>query len=359
MNEIIRGNKGEWSELYVLLRLLADGQLDTGDEDLNIIEDSYMPVLSIFRKLKDNGKVEYKVCTNNIELYLNDIKIKTITSIILDKYANELLEAIIKGPIGKNQNSFEIELAYPVMDDLKCDRLKAPSTDKTDILINIYDRMTSISSIVGYSIKSHIGGPPHILNASAATNFRYNIIDITDEEMEYINNINTRTKIIDRINAIGERIRFDKVINDTFSGNLMLVDSMMPEILSYMLAKSYCGGMNKISDLVNWIEDKDPIRYSRRGIYTYKIKKLLTAIALGMKPSKLWDGLDEANGGYITVKTDGEVVAFHLYNRNVFENYLLKHTKFERGKTGRHKYASIYKTDDKYYINLNFAVRFL
>ena len=37
-------------------------------------------------------------------------------------------------------------------------------------------------------------------------------------------------------------------------------------------------------------------------MYTYKFKKFLCSCALGMKPAKPWDGLDEANGGYIIVK---------------------------------------------------------
>ena len=34
---MLKGNKGEWSEIYVFLKLLADGKLYSADENLEII----------------------------------------------------------------------------------------------------------------------------------------------------------------------------------------------------------------------------------------------------------------------------------------------------------------------------------
>ncbi len=41
----ITGNKGEWSEMYVLLRLLGDGKIYAADENVHKIEDIYFPIL--------------------------------------------------------------------------------------------------------------------------------------------------------------------------------------------------------------------------------------------------------------------------------------------------------------------------
>ena len=54
-------------------------------------------------------------------------------------------------------------------------------------------------------------------------------------------------------------------------------------------------------------------------IYEYKFKKFLCSCALGMKPAKAWDGVDETNGGYIIVNDDGEIWVYHIYNRNSFQ----------------------------------------
>ena len=73
---------------------------------------------------------------------------------------------------------------------------------------------------------------------------------------------------------------------------------------------------------------------------------------------KQWDGLDEANGGYIIVKADGEVLAYHIYNRNFFEQYLLDNTVLERASTGRHEFMSLYEEDGQMFIKFNLQVRF-
>ena len=77
-----------------------------------------------------------------------------------------------------------------------------------------------------------------------------------------------------------------------------------------------------------------------------------------MTPAKMWDGIDEANGGYIIVTAQGDVLAYHIYNRAFFEAYLLNQTKYERGSTTRPGFASLYKEDGKIYMKLNLQVRF-
>lgn len=77
-----------------------------------------------------------------------------------------------------------------------------------------------------------------------------------------------------------------------------------------------------------------------------------------MMPSQEWNGRDEAAGGYIIVTRSGNVVAYHIHNRDFFETYLLEHTKFERGSSIRHHYGTIYKIDGQMFIKLNLQVRF-
>ena len=98
--------------------------------------------------------------------------------------------------------------------------------------------------------------------------------------------------------------------------------------------------------------------FIKTRMYIYKFKKFLCAKALGMDPSKEWGGMEEANGGYIAVKSDGDVVAYFLYDHSKFEQYLLDNTIFERASTGKHHFASLYKENDHMYINLNLDIRF-
>jgi len=61
--------------------------------------------------------------------------------------------------------------------------------------------------------------------------------------------------------------------------------------------------------------------------YEYKIKRYLTDIALGVMPSEVWTGELDATGGSLIVRSDGEVLCYHIYNRNEFEDFLLNNTK--------------------------------
>ena len=50
-------NKGEWSELYVLLKLLGEKKVYAGDGELNKIENLFYPVLKV---LRDEQSVRYE-----------------------------------------------------------------------------------------------------------------------------------------------------------------------------------------------------------------------------------------------------------------------------------------------------------
>ena len=47
-------NKGEWSEIYVLLKLLGEKKLYAGDGELNKIEDLFYPILKVLRQEQTN-----------------------------------------------------------------------------------------------------------------------------------------------------------------------------------------------------------------------------------------------------------------------------------------------------------------
>lgn len=47
---MITANKGEWSEVYALFKLLSEGKLYAGDKDLNKIPNLIYPIISILRQ---------------------------------------------------------------------------------------------------------------------------------------------------------------------------------------------------------------------------------------------------------------------------------------------------------------------
>lgn len=54
--EKMSGNKGEWSELYVFLKLLSQGKVYAADEQMKRLENIYYPILRIIREEKKGDK---------------------------------------------------------------------------------------------------------------------------------------------------------------------------------------------------------------------------------------------------------------------------------------------------------------
>ena len=73
---------------------------------------------------------------------------------------------------------------------------------------------------------------------------------------------------------------------------------------------------------------------------------------------KLWSRKYDANGSYLVVKKDGEILCYHFYDQNRFEDFLFKNAYLERGKTRRHGYVSLYRDEDSnVYFKLNRQIR--
>lgn len=353
----LSGNKGEWSEAYVLLRLLGDGRIYAADENLNKIESIYFPIIKIIREEVEKIRHDYAVQEDGvIAIYVNDTLVKEMRQSDFTREADYLYERICQG----GAHAFSVERTENFLHEIGSHKLTAPSSDKTDITMQIHDVQTGYNPICGFSIKSEVGSAPTLLNATGATNFIFKVKGISEERAEEINAIEGTNKIKDRMRAIfsESEVSFDRVNSATFEQNLGLIDTQFAEILSWALVYHYRDGVINCDDVVRMLEIYNPMGFRRTGMYTYKFKKFLCSIALGMKPAREWDGHDEANGGYIVVSAAGDVLAYHIYNRDFFEEYLLNNTKFERASTSRHGFASLYKENEDMFLKLNLQIRF-
>ena len=63
----LTGNKGEWSEIYTLLKLLGEGKVYAGDQNLNKIQDLFYPIIMILRQEKD-GNYNYRLLRQGIPM---------------------------------------------------------------------------------------------------------------------------------------------------------------------------------------------------------------------------------------------------------------------------------------------------
>ena len=350
------GNKGEWSELYAFMKLLSQGRVYAANEKVEKIDEVYYPILKIIREENKGEVIDYVIHNDRIDIEIESNTVMSVSRNEMENKANELL-----AEIAKHSGSFELEEIAKFVNGIKVTKIKAPSSDTTDISMQIEDVHTSYVRDVGFSIKSEVGGAPTLMNAGQTTNFIYRVKGITSKQAEEINVIDTKTKIKERMKAIkdyGGTVEYAGMNHAGFKRNLMMIDTNMPQIIGNMLLYHYDEDIKECKSLVELVGERDPLGYGEAMMYEYKFKKFLCSCALGMKPAKVWDGLDEANGGYIIVKADGEILAYHIYNRNFFEQYLLDNTIIERASTSRHDYMSLYEENGEMFIKMNLQVRF-
>jgi hypothetical protein len=358
---MLTGNKGEWSEIYTLLKIIADKTLYAGDSELKKIENLIFPIIKIIRD-ESNGTYEYGYASDLVIIKGNNEEFRIPISQFQEN--SVLLLSKLKET---TSTTFSIPEIENFINSFECRSLKAKSSVKSDIRIIIHDQRTGTTPELGFSIKSKLGGASTLLNAGKTTNFIYEIngSTLSDQQIQVINSVNSRSKIKDRIEKIKEYsgvLKFSKTESSTFGNNLTLIDSALTQILSEIVYLFFTSDHSKIVDLVNKISILNPLDFNietNHPFYNYKIKRFLTDIALGMMPSKVWTGQFDATGGYLIVKEDGEVLCYHIYNRNEFEDYLLNNTKLETASSTRHDFGSVYEVDNMQFIKLNLQIRFL
>lgn len=356
---MLKGNKGDWSEIYALFKLLGDKQLFAGDADLKRVEEHIYPIIKIIRN-ESGGHFEYELNGDLVIISGGKEELRIPVKTFLEQ-STKLL-AKIKGATG----AFSIPEVEAFMTSINCQSLKARSTSKTDIRIVIHDQRINQTAELGYSIKSQLGGDATLLNAGRTTNFIYQVnnIKLTQKEIKSINDIDTRSKIKVRIEAIinaGGKLKFATLEQDVFKNNLVLIDSLLPNIVAEVIKTYFTTTLSSIKDITESINNSNPLNYDTQfahTFYDYKIKRFLTDVALGMTPSKVWTGIYDATGGYLIVKENGDILCYHIYNRNQFEDYLFANTKLETASSSRHEYGKLYEDNGQYYFKLNLQIRF-
>jgi DNA (cytosine-5)-methyltransferase 1 len=353
-------NKGEWTELLVFVKLLAEQKLYLSDKNLN-------------------KKVDYfnlkKITTRNLDLDFYIIDKSTIRSINNVTKANDQIDIseilneenldAIKKSIINGKKTFTIPHFDAIQESLGFDIVKGgTSNQKSDIVLDIQND-TIDKKNEGFGIKSYLGSKATLLNASSNTNFIFRIDDFDETKIDEVNSISTKTKLKDRIIKIekfGGKFKYIGAEKDIMNINLKISDSLMPNIVGHLLISFYKKRISSISNIVNEIHKigdlNKEIDYDEKYILEIKVKKLLIDILLGFFPGKKWDGNYLANGT-IVMKKSGDCVGFHITDSPSIKDYLFENISLDTPSTTRHKFGKLYKeTDGKIYFKLNLQLRF-
>ena len=365
-------NKGNWSELFAFLKVLSDRKLQLADKNLNAVPNKVFGVQQVLR-IDDSTTRIYDVSdSKKIKMSFADANNGEQTNQELDYLTIQNSVPQLRELIQNGSGYFKIPEMDALLETLKYGEIAAQSTRKGDIKIVIHDYVTNMPNEIDFSIKSFIGAEPTLLNAGkVATNliFRVSGTHLKEDEIKEINLISQGAKVQKRLQAIedkGATLIFDHMLSPQFQKNLRKIDSLMQIFLSEYVRAYYTTKATKLTDLTKEVAKSELIKnlldvpFSEEDI-KYKIKQLLINSALGMVPQTDWDGFFKADGGYIVVKKNGDMLCFHIYNIAQLGEYLFENTKFDTPSTSPKKFnhAYLFEKDSSQFFKLNFQIRFL
>lgn len=404
-------NKGEWTEAYVFLRLLGDGRIYGASANLKKDLSTYIDILNIIRDEPKKLLIFERDLSDpiaKVKVLKDEKTIQVVTAPELSHYAKILYEGI-KELKTENKVFPEIQ-AY--LESMSIDTPKSSLSDsakekygkKTDIIIESRNSTDNTTSTEGFSIKSHLGSSATLFNCSQTSGFTYEIPGCNETMMHQLNAKDSLLSIISGIKDFGGRLEYVKCRNEIFEQNICIVDSQMDRVLSsavlahvgYYTESAQSGDVKDICEFVilqNPVGVKNP-----ESFYPAKFKDFLFASFAGLTASTAWNGRKMLSGGYIDVSRDGEMLYYRAISDEIFGNYLFKNTYFDRpdrgwckdlalakakaflehthltneemarltyknGKDGARKskkgdFGYIYEHEGKYYMDLNFQIRF-
>lgn len=388
----LSGNKGEWSEIYIFLKLMKDGKVYAADRNMQKLETVFLNIVKIIREEVLSQKYEYYT-GKQIKIFLNEEEVgPTVEVEEFEKYKNILWEKLSSTVRGNGIVCEDVEL---FLKGIHITKLKAPAFSSSnffggteDITMEVMDYRSGVNSTIGFSCKSDFSAKSTLFNASADnTNFVFEVTgNVDDDVMNEFNNIfnyrnktnkETGEKEIKPEVAMGDRMRYlktkgcnlcyEKMCVENAERNLVLSGGAeMPVIIANMLRAYYFIGEGKVENssllyaLETVIED-NVAGYgfgNTESMYYRKLGTLLYDMFTGMRLSKAWDGRSSVNGGYIIAKNDGEVLAYHSCMADEFKDFLIEQLGFESPSATRHRYLEMYKEDNRYFLKLNLQVRF-
>lgn len=384
-----RKNKGEWSELYVFAKLLAYGKLFQSDVSLNKDNEYFYEVIRAYRTEGNSDLIFERRGSERVVLFSIENSEKRLLHEFSIDYLQDITEKLFNGILSGTGKSFSIPSVDDFINEANILNVSAGSGSKADIQLRIYDHRLAREADLGFSIKSLLGKYSTLFNTGTGNNFIYKIEGNTEFSIREFNRETYRpqkklSKITHRLQSLmvdyGADIEFKEIQSTQLWRNLKMVDGDLPEILSYCLLYRWIDQTAVISKLASLLEDRDPLNFyndkpSEQRLYEYKIKKFLAECAMGMTSEKPWQGIYDSTGGVIVCKRDGDIVCFHIYDFNLFREYLFINTKFEQPSTGedpdnpgnprttkgtkKYYYGWLMEESDELLFKINLQVRFI
>lgn len=354
--------KKEWGEIYAFFRILADGSVTMGTPDLKDAGETVWPVAYILREEHD-GERRYYIEENVVRI-VSEQGEKTVEREDFDAVAAIILRAIKEAETNDVNSPEGVE---EFLDNLAIFDLEAKTQDRTDFSIAFWHANVPVS---GFVVRSRLGTMTPLLDGGRSANLKFEqtgvkfsspTVNKVNATPETTHEVAERMEMIQRLGGV---LRYSDVADRVFRCNLLMIDLHFPRMLAEMLRIMHLDGITRISELTEMMKQVNPLKIkdeliNKHGYYEFKMKQFLMALAMGMRPAKIYNGTDSAVEGMLLIDGKGKVYGFHKSLRTEFEEFLLKNTRFEIGALEKDKYGFLERENGVYYFKLNAKIGFV
>lgn len=348
--------KKEWSELFTFFRLLADGKVALGTPQAKIDEEKCWPVAMIQREEHD-GTRRYYIEKENIRIVgekMNTVlpreDFATVAGLILDAVKSSA-DNNVTSPDGVEE----------FLDAASIFDLEAQTEDRTDFSIAFWNPEAPLA---GFNVRSRLSAMNPLLDGGRTANLKLEqtgvkfatpTVNKINALPESLNEVAERMMLIERLGGV---LKYADVADRVFRCNLLMIDLHFPRVLAEMVRIMHLDGVTRVSELTEQIKTINPLKIkeeliTKHHFYEYKMKQFLMALALGMRPAKIFNGTDSAVEGILLVNGNGEILCYHKSEKQVFEDFLYQNTRFEKGSVDKDKYGFLERENGVYYFKLN------
>lgn len=347
--------KKEWSELYTFFRLLADGYVCLGTPQGKRDDEKRWPIAMIQREEHDGSR----------RYYIEGEEIHIVGEQIDKKLPREDFLAVAELILSAIKSSSEEEVASPdgveeFLDEASIFDLEAKTEDRTDFSVAFWH---SDAPLTGFNVRSRLGKMNPLLDGGRSANLKFELsgVKFATPTVSKVNALETQNEVADRmmlIERLGGVLKYTDVADRVFRSNLLMIDLHFPRLLAEMLRTMQVDGMNRINELTELMKTVNPLKIKeelivKHGFYEFKMKQFLLTLALGMRPAKIYNGMDSAVEGFLILDGSGEVLCYHKSEKKTFEDFLFLNSRFEKGSTVKDKYGLLERENGIYYFKLN------
>lgn len=361
--------KRELGELYTFFRLLADGVVSSGTPKAE--KDGEVPCLPIalIQREEHDGTRRYYIEKEDVRV-VSGTTAKNGTFTSDDKEERRFPREDFGEAAGlilqllKNVSGEELEVPEELegfLDAVNIFDLEAKTEDRTDFSVAFWHPEAPLA---GFNVRCRLSPMNPLLDGGRTANLKLEQSGVKFA-VPTVNKVNalpeSPTEVADRmlmIERLGGVLKYADVADRVFRCNLLMIDLHFPRMLAEMVRLMHLEGITRVSELTERIKEMNPLKIkdeliNKHRFYEHKMKQFLLALALGMRPAKIYNGADSAVEGMFLVNGDGTVLCYHKSRPQVFADFLYQNTRLEKGALEKDKYGFLERENGVWYFKLN------